>query len=180
MSERNQRQISDEELGQAIGYFRQSVTAWSEAESGRVRIVRQPKSSRFPAWLTWSMAGTVAAACAVWVLMLAGGQHTGRQQAMQATATAPKAAMPAATSAEEPTRAMASAADKRDTAQAAAITTEAAGTGPDVAAASQVRRKSGSADEDEQLLADIDRDIAQGTPQALAPMAGWMGDSAEQ
>ena len=179
MRERNEKQIGDAELEQAIGYFRQSVTAWSEAEAGRTRALPQPKSNRFPVWLTWSMAGTVAAACAVWVLMLAGGQHAGRHGAMQA-AIAPKAAMPAATStqAATPAREMAPAAASLDGTQTAAVATE--GLRPDAAEAGRVQASSRREDEDEQLLAGIDSDIAQGTPRALAPMAGWMSDSANQ
>ncbi len=175
MRERNEKQIGDAELEQAIGYFRQSVTAWSEAEAGRTRAVPQPKSNRFPVWLTWSMAGAVAAACAVWVLMLAGGQHAGRHGAMQA-AIAPKAAMPA--SAATPAQEMAPAAASLDGTQTAAVATE--GLRPDAAEAGRVQASSRREDEDEQLLAGIDSDIAQGTPRALAPMAGWMSDSANQ
>ena len=180
MRDRNQKQIGDAELEQAIGYFRQSVTAWSEAEASRTRAVPQPKSNRFPAWLSWSMAGTMAAACAVWVVMLAGGQHAGRHPAMQAE-MAPKAAMPAATPAPE-------SAQTETQAMAQPEATQAAGLRPDAAVAGRTRTshvqpsqtQPSSEDEDEQLLAGIDSDIAQGTPRALAPMAGWMSDSAEQ
>ena len=169
MREQNQRQIGDEELEQAIGYFRQSVTAWSEAEAGRTRTVLQPKSKRFPVWLTWSMAGTVAAACAVWVLMLAGGQHADRHPAMQAV-IAPKAVTPA----PAPTPTMVQP-EATQTAAAVSPTLH-----PTTADASRGQKAMHSEDEDEQLLAGIDSDIAQGTPRALAPMAGWMSDSAEQ
>ena len=169
---RNSKQISDEELELAIRSFRQSVTAWSETEAARVKIGRERENRSMPSLLAWWTAAgaavaTVAVCALVAVMFTSGHKADSRQVAQSATAqeVAPSVSTPEAPAAQTADRAPA---------QHKPTTLEAS-----LAPVANKAEKN-TDDADEELLAGIDSDIAQATPKALAPMAGWMGDSVEQ
>lgn len=159
-------------MEQAIRSFRQSVTAWSEMEAARVESGARRAGRPTPAWLSWwvaaGAAGATVAACALAALMLTSGHKTEPRQIAQAVAVRQNA---------PPTA---------EATHAAPATTDSASrenqpTTLEASMAPISNKASGDADDsDEKLLAGIDSDIAQGTPKALAPMAGWMSDSAER
>ncbi len=174
ISDEKLEQVSDEELAQAIRSFRQSVTAWSENQAARLpssaRRVHRPVPAVLAWWMAAGAAGATVAACALAAVMLTSGHRT-EMRPMAQSATVQQAAP--------------SAADAAPAASTAAATesasTEEKPTTLEASLAPVVNKAGGNAeDADEKLLAGIDSDIAQGTPKALAPMAGWMGDSAEQ
>ncbi len=186
-------QASDEELEQAIASFRQSVKNWSKQEHAAARAAGLAAQSRgrgwgwfgsgFGSWL-WMSAGAVAAACAVAVVIVA-GHGSGPVQQARAVRLAPaqpdqarsgQAQSGQAQTAEQvkPESALAQTnaqTDAQTTTLAEALTERTARR----AAAMQAGDES-----DEALLAAVDNDISQGTAKALAPMADWMGDSANR
>ena len=178
-------QVSDEQLEQAIASFRQSVKNWSEQEHAAARAVEWSAQSRGRGWSGrgwsgwgwsgwWMSAGAVAAACAVAAVLLAGHGSGPGQQARAVRPVEPMQAQPV-----KPESAMASADAGSDAQAQMQATTQAA----KQAETMPVRRAAAAQpadDSDEALLAAVDNDISQGTAKALAPMADWMGDSANR
>ena len=168
---RDAKQISDEELEQALRCFRQSVTEWSATEASRAESGAGRETRPTPKWLSWWMvmgaAGATVAACALAAVMLSGGHRTEPQP----TASVMRQAAP---SAEDAKQNAAATTGESASPENRAVTLDA-GT-----AQMRGRDSRDTEDADEELLAGIDNDIARGTPKALAPMAGWMSDSAER
>lgn len=170
---KNERaRISDEELEQAIGSFRQSVKSWSEWECSRVRVAQERvsgQSNKVRLW-GWLAASAAVAACALAVVMLSGhGEHP--QQVALVHSVQKIAAKPVKS---EMTAAEAGTSNRpqelQDAQSLQAVKREAAAQATD----------SSAEDSDDALLAGVDNDIEQGTAKALAPMANWMSDSADR
>ena len=162
--------FSDTELEQALGHFRNSVKSWSEAASVRVQT-QKTKKSEVPSWFRWWLplgaAGATVAVCALAATIFTG---THRSNLPLANQLSPQSAIQAA---------VANPPSASPTAQARQAASTVATTKPPVAAPVSLPARQAD-DPDEQLLAAIDSDISQRTPTALAPMANWMGDSANQ
>ncbi len=167
----DEMRISNEELEQAIGRFRQSVKGWSEAKYAGVHTksgARQASAAWKSWWMAAGAAATTVAVCALAAVMLISGHRTepremsGVAAVVKQPAKIPTAQIPASQVADD-TKTDEIAQQKRQLVQ-----------GTDMAANVDAE------DADAKLLAGIDSDIAQGVPKALAPMANWMGDSAEQ
>lgn len=160
---------SEKELDQALRRFRSSVQSWSEAEYARPRRLVAGGWQRVRGFAFGAAMASLVAAC---VIPLAiryeqAGQRTAQVLPSQAAPTAPLA-------------------DRAGAVSEVAALPRASQHEP---LAGKVRwtwaeRNSNSAaanqDSDDELMASIDSDLAQGTPRALAPLANLMSDSAEK
>jgi hypothetical protein len=118
------------ELREALGDFKLSVHAWSEA------MISRPREAKAPARTNWSAVTRWALGCVVFAGTVSGGLYQNHKQVEAAKVEAARIA--------EQQRAM----------DAAKVT---------------------NADE-EDLMADIDSDVARQVPSALEPMATLMND----
>lgn len=122
------------ELREALGNFKSSVTAWSEA------MLSRPREVKAPARTNWGFAVKWALGCVVFAGTVSGGLYQNHRQV-------------------EATKAVAAAAAARATEQQREVAEQTA--------------KEQSADE---LMANVDSDIARQVPSALQPMASLMTD----
>ena len=128
--EANELKAMEPELREALGNFKLSVDAWSEA------MISRPREAKAPARTNWSAVTKWALGCVVFAGTVSGGVYQNHKQVEAAKAEAARIA--------EQQRA-----------------TEAA--------------KVASVNE-EDLMADVDSDVARQVPSALEPMATMMAD----
>uniref|UniRef100_E6PZK2 Uncharacterized protein n=1 Tax=mine drainage metagenome TaxID=410659 RepID=E6PZK2_9ZZZZ len=161
---------SEKELDQALRRFRSSVQSWSEAEYARPRRLVAGGWQRVSGFAFGAAMASLVAAC---VIPLAihyeqAGQRTARVLPSQ---TAPMAALADRAGAVAEVAALPRASQREPLAGKVRRTwAERNPDGLNSTAANQ--------DSDDELMASIDSDLAQGTPRALAPLADLMSDSA--
>ena len=171
------RQISDDELEQALGFFRQSVKEWSEQESASVRVTPQPGLVRGRGWWMVATLATCALAVVAWfaVSMSEYGNRLAQQAHVEQMGVEQMGAGVLQT--------MAHPVQTGNTAANLPLQAEAQANVQSVqavksAVATRLSAKAAADKSDDALLAGVDSDIEQGTAKALAPMADWMSNSA--
>ncbi len=150
----------DMELKQALGYFKASMDAWSDASLTRPRM-----AAKLAVRHTWRMATGWALGCAVVVGSLAGVAHVIVHRQELARITAQKTAQKTA---EE--RAAAAPVTTQPEKKTVAATTRKVSAGAQDSASTQ----------DENLLASVDSDVSRGVPAAMEPLAQLMDDNGAQ
>lgn len=118
------------ELHEALGDFKLSVGAWSEA------MISRPREAKAPARTNWGAVTKWALGCAVFACTVSGGVYQNHKQVEAAKLEAARMA------------------EQQHATEAAKLT---------------------NADE-EDLMADVDSDVARQVPSALEPMATLMND----
>ncbi len=152
----------DMELEQALGHFKASVDAWSDAAYHRPRT-----AAKLAVRHSWRMVAGWALGCLLAAGSLAGAGHEIYRRQELAKVAAQKAAQKAA----------------EERAAAARATEQPTSAQPEnKAPAAAVRKVSVGAQDsarsqDEDLLATVDKDVSREVPAAMEPLAQLMDDS---
>ena len=160
----------DRELKQALGHFKASMDAWSDAEYTRPRTVTHAAVRH-----TWRMAAGWALGCVLAAGSLAGGVHEIYHRQQMAKIAAQKAAQKAA---EERTAAA------QTTPQPVGVQPVSAQPDKKTPAATLRKVSTGvqdsAAGSDEDLLASVDNDVSREVPAAMEPLAQLMNENESQ
>ena len=153
----------DMELQQALGHFKASMDAWSDAALSRPRI-----AAKMAVRHSWRMVAGWALGCLLVMGSLAGAGHEIYQRQEMAKLAAQKAAEQRA-------------AAGRVTAQPASVQPISAQSDKKAPAATTRKVSAGDQDsastQDEDLLATVDSDVSREVPAAMEPLAQLMDDN---